>query len=113
MGAILLGVKLGSGFRADAPYHAVCKYAHSFPTGAADSSPWLSAPGLGWGGELVGVLRTQGPARACCLTLKRPTMRSSSVPPSSSSPVLPRSRLNVCSQSSKLSNSDSSSLGYT
>lgn len=50
---------------------------------------------------------------APCLTLNRPTMRSSSVEPSSSSPVLPRNRLKVCSQSSKLSNSDSSSLGYT
>lgn len=50
---------------------------------------------------------------APCLTLNRPTMRSSSVDPSSSSPVLPRNRLKVCSQSSKLSNSDSSSLGYT
>jgi hypothetical protein len=50
---------------------------------------------------------------APCLTLNRPTMRSSSVEPSSSSPVLPLNRLKVCSQSSKLSNSDSSSLGYT
>lgn len=51
--------------------------------------------------------------RAPGLTLNRPTVRSSSVDPSSSSPVLPRNRLKVCSQSSKLSNSDSSSLGYT
>ena len=60
MGAILWGLKWGSGFRADPPYHSACKYSDSFPTGAADSSPWLSAPGLGWGGELVGGLRTQG-----------------------------------------------------
>lgn len=62
------------------------------------------------GNEVVG---DQWLGHAPCLTLNRPTMRSSSVEPSSSSPVFPRNRLKVCSQSSKLSNSDSSSLGYT
>lgn len=69
------------------------------------------AGGGGWG-HCQG-LAFRGWACAPLPTLNRPTMRSSSLDPSSSSPVLPRSRLKVCSQSSKLSNSDSSSLGYT
>lgn len=44
------------------------------------------------------------------LTLNLPTILSSSVALSSLSPIFPRSRLKVCSQSSKLSNSASSSL---
>lgn len=79
---------------------------------------WLTVPPgcqpRAWAGEKSWWgAQDLGPTCAPCLTLKRPTMRSSSVAPSSLSPVLPRSRLNVCSQSSKLSNSDSSSLGYT
>ena len=57
-GATLRGVEWGSGFRADDLYQSAWKYFHTLSTGLADSSTWLSAPGLGWGEELVGGLRT-------------------------------------------------------
>lgn len=53
-GATLRGVEWGGGFRADDLYQSAWKYFYILPTGLADSSTWLSAPGLGSGEELVG-----------------------------------------------------------